>query len=65
MIVQLYDQQQGSTTEAFFEEIAISCRSQNRSLLQPHAESGSCVVLSSKGTLSRMSEPLFRGTSRQ
>eukprot|EP01047_Picozoa_sp_COSAG01_P098138 COSAG01_NODE_28366_length_662_cov_32.902309_1_plen_99_part_10 len=30
---------------AFFEEIVICCRFQNRSL-QPQAESGSCVVLS-------------------
>jgi hypothetical protein len=40
--------------EAFFEEIAISCRSQNRSL-QPQDESGSCVVLS--GHLAAMMGP--------
>ena len=39
---------------AFFEEIAISCRFQNRSL-QPQAESGSCVVLS--GHLAAMVGP--------
>ena len=40
--------------EAFFKEIAICCRSQNRSL-QPQAESGSCVVLS--GHLAAMVGP--------
>ena len=40
--------------EAFFEEIVICCRFQNRSL-QPQAESGSCVVLS--GHLAAMVGP--------
>ena len=39
---------------AFFEEIVICCRFQNRSL-QPQAESGSCVVLS--GHLAAMVGP--------
>ena len=43
--------------EAFFEEIVICCRFQNRSL-QPQAESGSCVVLS--GHLAAMMGPRGR-----